>query len=278
MYWIWQFVVSHRNATSLIITVLLSLAMMSAKKQDQQNIVKTLKLTIFSPAQLLVGSIYQINNIFAENKQLREQVVLTELENAVLREKLSEIFSTDEDLMEISPAYEIIPADIVAREPSFFYRTAIINAGANHGVKNSMPVISGGGVVGKVIAVLPLTSQIQMIYGPEEHISIEHQRTGTVGILEAKVDGTLFANVRSIAEVKIDDTLSTTGLGGVYPKGLKVGTIERIENSQNGDIFKRIYIKSAVDFERLRKVFVVKSEPQWEAIKKEIVVLEGGAN
>ena len=278
MYWIWQFVVSHRNATSLIITVLLSLAMMSAKKQDQQNIVKTLKLTIFSPAQLLVGSIYQINNIFAENKQLREQVVLTELENAVLREKLSEIFSTDEDLMEISPAYEIIPADIVAREPSFFYRTAIINAGANHGVKNSMPVISGGGVVGKVIAVLPLTSQIQMIYGPEEHISIEHQRTGTVGILEAKVDGTLFANVRSIAEVKIDDTLSTTGLGGVYPKGLKVGTIERIENPQNGDIFKRIYIKSAVDFERLRKVFVVKSEPQWEAIKKEIVVLEGGAN
>ena len=278
MYWIWQFIVSHRNAASLIITILLSLYMMTADKPRQQNIAKTLTLTIFSPAQLAVGSFYQISNIFSENKQLREKIVSVELENAGLREKFSELSHEEIDEIQtgVLTRFEIIPADVVAREPSFFYRTAIINIGANEGVRNSMPVVSVGGVVGKVISVLPLTSQVQMIYGPEERISIEHPQSGSVGILEAKIDGVLFADVRSIAKVEIGDTLFTTGLGGVYPKGLKVGTIERVEMPKDGDIFKRVFIKSAVDFERLRKVFVIKSEPQWEAIRDEIVSFKDG--
>jgi rod shape-determining protein MreC len=138
-----------------------------------------------------------------------------------------------------------------------------------------MPVISGSSVVGKVISVLPLTAQIQMIYEPEEYISIEHPGTGSVGILDSKTNGTLFTNVRSVASVEIGDTLYTTGLGGIYPKGLQIGVIEKIDIYKYSDIFKRIYIKSAVDFERLRKVFVIKLEPQWEAIKNEILELSG---
>jgi rod shape-determining protein MreC len=272
MYWIWQFIVSHRYITSLIITVGLSLFMITAGKQKQQNIAKTLTLTIFSPVQLMTGSLYQFNNILSENKKLREKIVVVELENAELRVKLDEIKSLDtaETSHEIFERYEIISASIVAREPSFFYRTAVINIGANQGVKNSMSVISNGGVVGKVVSVLPLTSLIQMIYGPDEYISIEH-KSGAVGILESKIDGSLFANVRSISEVEVGDTLWTTGLGGVYPRGLKVGVIQKIESSKDGDIFKKIHIKSSIDFDKLRKVFIVKSEPQWEAIKEEII-------
>lgn len=271
MYWIWQFIVLHRNVTSMIITVGLSLFMITSGVQKQQNIAKTLTLTIFSPVQLVVGSFYQVNNVFAENKSLREKNAAVELENAVLRSKLSEISLTDniENFFDDYPKYELLSANIVAKELSFFYRTAIVNMGANQGVKNSMPVIFDGNVVGKVVAVLPLTSQIQMIYSPNEYISFEHN-TGAVGILESKTDGSLFANIRSIAEVEIGDTLWTTGLGGIYPKGLKVGVIVKIEEPKDGNVFKRIQIKSLLDFDKLRKVFVIKSEPQWEAIKEEI--------
>jgi rod shape-determining protein MreC len=280
MYWIWQFITSHRNAASLIVTILLSFFMITSGKQKQQNIAKTLTMTVFSPAQLVVGSFYQFNNILNENKKLREKIVSVELENSVLRGKLDEMSSADtlENQIEILPGYEILPASIVAREPSFFYRTAIINIGANHGLKNSMPVISDGGIVGKVISVLPLTSQIQMIYAPEEYISIEHGRTGAFGILESKTDGSLFVNLRNIAEVEIGDTLFTTGLGGIYPRGLKVGRIENIEIPKNGDVFKKIHIKSGVDFEKIRKVFIVKSDSQWESIKEEIVIIKDGEN
>jgi rod shape-determining protein MreC len=249
--------------------------MISAGRQEQQNIVRTLSLTIFSPAHISVGTFNKLNNVIKLNRELSEEIERVKLQNTFLREKLSEIVEDDMDYEEFLPHYEIVPADIVAREATFFYRTVIINVGANHGIKNSMPVISGGSVVGKVISVLPLTAQVQMIYEPEEYISIEHPNTGSVGILDSRANATLFANVRSVAPVEIGDTVYTTGLGGIYPKGLQIGVIEKIDHSKDSDIFKRIYIKSAVDFERLRKVFVIKSEPQWEAIKNEILHFSG---
>jgi rod shape-determining protein MreC len=128
-----------------------------------------------------------------------------------------------------------------------------------------MPVISGGNVVGRIISVSPLTSQIQLIRAPEERVSIEHVASASVGILESTINGTLFANFRSISSVDVGDTVHTTGLGGIYPRGFKVGTVERIVAPRDGDIFKQIYIKSAINFDRLRNVFVVKSLPHWGA-------------
>jgi len=271
VYWIWQFIVEHRNFASLTFTVFLSLFMISADEQKQQNIARTLTLSIFSPAQLAVGTFYQFHNIFDENKELREKIVRIELENAKIRKKLKAVGEVGEITEDVSQIYEIVPADIVAREPSFFYKTAIINAGANQGIKNLMPVISTDGVVGKVISVLPFTSQIQMIYEPEEYVSIEHEKSGTMGILYSKSDGTLFADVRSVTIIEIGDTLTTTGLGGIYPAGLTVGTTKKIDRTKGGEISKRIYINPVVDFEKLRKVYVIKSEPKWEAIRDEII-------
>ena len=271
MYWIWQFIVEHRNVASLTFTVLLSLFMISAGEQKQQNIARTLTLSIFSPAQLAVGSFYQFHNILDENKELREKIVRIELENAKIRKKLNAVSRADEISADVSQIYGVISADIVAREPSFFYRTAIIDVGANQGIKNLMPVISTDGVVGKVISVLPFTSQIQMIYAPEEYVSVEHEKSGTMGILSSKSDGTLFADVRSITIIEIGDTLTTTGLGGIYPAGLTVGVTQKIDIVKGGEISKRIYINPVVNFEKLRKVYVIKSEPKWEAIRDEII-------
>ena len=270
MYWIWQFLISHRNITSVIITVSLSFFMLSSGKQEQQNIVKTLTLTIFSPIHLTIGTFYQIHNILEENRNLREKIEYAQLENTALRGRLSEIADSIKKNIDL-PQHEIIIAHIVAREPTFFYRTAIIDIGSNYGIKKSMPVVYDGSVVGKVISVMPLTSQIQMIYEPEEYISVEHPQTGSIGILDSQLDGTLFTNLRSVAPVNVGDMLYTTGLGGIYPKGLKIGVIEKIDMPKGGDIFKKVYVKSAVNFEKLRKVFVIKFDSQWEAIKDEII-------
>jgi len=88
VYWIWQFIVEHRNAASLTFTVLLSLFMISAGEQKQQNIARTLTLSIFSPAQFVVGVFYQFHNILDENKELREKIVKIELDNAKIRKKI----------------------------------------------------------------------------------------------------------------------------------------------------------------------------------------------
>ena len=269
MHWIWQFIVSHRSVTSLVITVFLSLFMISASEQKQQDIIKTLTLTLFSPAQFAIGTFYQFNNIFDENKNLRKKIVAVELENAILREKLGAV-GVSSVKSDVLSRYEISSAEIIAREPSFFYRTAIINVGANHGIKPLMPVISSDGVVGKVILVLPFTSQIRMLYAPNEYVSVEHEKTGAVGILSSKISGTFYSDMRSIDDINIGDMFITTGLGGVYPGGLKIGVVEKINNPKGGEILKRIHINSCVDYNKLRNVFVIKSDVMWEAIKNEI--------
>jgi rod shape-determining protein MreC len=243
--------------------------MISADKQKQQNMVKTLTLTLFSPAQLVIGTFYQLNDVFDENKKLREKIIVSEMENAMFRKKLDTAVVNDVKSDDLSQ-FEIVSAEIVAREPSFLYRTAIINIGTNHGIKASMPVISNNGVVGKVITALPLTSQIRMLYASDEYISIEHEKSGAVGIFSSKTDGTLFSDMRSVASIDSGDLFITTGLGGIYPRGLKIGFAEKIEKAKGGEVFKRVYINPCVDYDHLRNVFVVKSDPIWEAIKNEI--------
>ena len=281
MHWIWQFIISHRSTTSLLLTVLLSLIMISSDKQRQQNIVKTLTLTVFSPVQVTLGTFYQLNNIVDENKKLRERIVFVELENASFRERI-DVVDTNDVRTDALAYYEIVPAEIIAREPSFFYRTAIINVGANHGIKPLMPVISSDGVVGKVITVLHFTSQIRMLYAPDEYVSVEHEETGVVGILNSKIDGTFFSDMRSVDEINTGDLFITTGLGGIYPRGLNVGIVQKIDKPSGGQILKRVHIKSYVDYDKLRNVFVIKSDAQWEAVKNEIFEYEetekGGVN
>jgi len=236
--------------------------MMSAERVQQDNIARTLSLTIFSPVQITLGGFYHIRDIFAENRSLRAEIEATQVENTVLRNLLSDSFDNIDEI-DFTPEYEIIPANVIAREPTFFFRTAIINVGYNYGIVVNMPVILGGNVVGRIISVAPITSQVQFLRAPEERISIEHVASGSVGILEATSGGVLFANFRSISPVDVGDTVHTTGLGGIYPRGFKIGTVERIVAPRDGDIFKQIYIRSAVDFDRLRNVFVVKSMPRW---------------
>jgi len=114
-----------------------------------------------------------------------------------------------------------------------------------------------------------------MIYAPDNNISIEHRESGSVGILESKTDGRLFSDFRSVAPVEVGDEIFTTGLGGIYPRGLKIGVIEEVEAPRTGDIFKRIHIRSAIDFERLRRVFVVKFDSHWGGIQQEIIARDG---
>lgn len=266
MHWIWTFIVSHRYITSLCITSVLSLSMILAPREQQERIAQKLMMTVFLPAQLVVSSTYKIENCFRENKIMRDDLARLQVENAALRSTQEKIIHPQSSNYE----WALVSAQVVAREPSFLYRTVVINVGEQDGIRMHMPVVTIDGVAGKVITVLKSSSLVQLLREPDEYVSVIHEESGAMGILSSRSDGLLYVDVRTDREVAEGDTIRTSGFGGIYPEGLPVGVVERIDYDMEQQIFKRLYVQSVVNYDNLRDVFVIALEPQWSAFQNEI--------
>ncbi|MBD3421239.1 MAG: rod shape-determining protein MreC [Chitinivibrionales bacterium] len=270
MHWILQFIVENRNISSLFLTVVLSLWMLSSNQERQNRISQALLVSIFYPFQYSLNLTSNIKNIFAENKQLRAEVThlstrVAELEQAAKEnERLKKMLGMEDDF-----EYALEPARVVVRNPSHQLKSIVISAGKKHRLQRYMPVIHKSGVVGKIIHPMHGISMVQLLKDPACRTSVMFVRTRTAGILETDNGEDFFILCRTHADIRVSDTVKTSGLGGVFPKGLLVGEVIAIKDDQE-PLFKRVYIKPFVDFSHLEEVFVIKLPPQWSAFRTEI--------
>jgi rod shape-determining protein MreC len=274
MQWIIRFFASHRSITSLVLTAGASIWMLSSPQVQQQRITRYLTYSIFYPFQFYFNQTTRIKNIFAENRMLKEEI-------ASLSVKLSQI--TDRtlenerltDLLDISRRYPftLVPARVVVRDPSFISRSAIVNVGKDKGIMPYMPVMTTRGVAGKVIKVMGRMSLVQLIIDPANRTSVMIQRTREIGILETENGSDFFIMFRAHADVAIGDTVITSGLGGIYPRGLPAGIVARLEENRD-PLFKKALVKPDANFDRLEELFVVKMPPRWASFKSELDSLE----
>ncbi|MBD3316100.1 MAG: rod shape-determining protein MreC [Chitinivibrionales bacterium] len=274
MHWIFAFVVQHRNLFSLLLTVFLSLWMINAQPAAQRRIARALTFSIFYPFQFTVNQVTRARNIFAENRRLREEVTqlttrLAQLEDrAVENERLREMLE-----FERKTELTLLPARVIAREPSSLYRAFVANRGSAHEVRYDMPVVNNHGLVGKVVQALPHISLVQLLKDPSARTSVMNKRSRVVAILETENGRDFFAQYRTPADIVVGDTIVTSGLGGVFPKGLFVGTVEKIKEGYD-PLFKRVFVEPFVTFEHLEEVFIVKRPPEWTAVDRELDSLE----
>ena len=203
-----------------------------------------------------------VNNLKAENEELKKknselEQSLRELEilkadNLVLLEyaKMSDKYSE----------YETIPAYIINKDISNYSSIFVINAGSSDGVEVNMSVISEQGLVGHIISVTEKTAKVLTIIDPSSSVSstIASTRDNIIckGILEGE-NKLKAAYIPTDANLLVDDKIETSGMGGIYPKGVFVGTIKEVKNMQN--ITDRYaIIETAVNFEKLETVLIIK--------------------
>ncbi len=203
-----------------------------------------------------------IDKLKAENEELKQK-------NSELEQKLREfeiIKSENETLKEYMNLkekyndYKGIPAYVINKDISNFGSTIIINVGKKDGIEPNMTVISDKGLVGYIISTTNTTSKVQTIIDTATAVSatISTSRDSII------VRGTLDANytlkatyIPTDAKLLQGDTIETSGIGGIYPKGIKIGTIKEIMNTKN--ITDRYAIvETAVDFSKLETVLVIK--------------------
>jgi rod shape-determining protein MreC len=240
----------------------------------QAKAAKAFAISIFYPFQVTLDQITNINNIFAENRHLRHELALMKTEMAKLKDhsvenrRLRKLLQFSEEY-----SYDLVPVRVVARDPSHLYRSVVLNAGSMDSVGKWMPLVNEKGVIGKVIQVLNGISLAQLLRDPSNRTSVITRESRAVGILETENGRDFFIRYRNHEEVAEGDTIITSGLGGIYPRGLMVGYVTKIEDNYN-PLFKKVRIKVAVDFDHLEELFIMRLSPQWASFREEFDSLQ----
>ena len=196
-----------------------------------------------------------------ENKNLKEknselerslrELEILKAENATLKEYVN--------LTDKYTEYSTFPAYVIQTDISNYSKVIIINAGKKDGIDVNMPVISDKGLVGHVISVTDNTAKVQTIIDTSNTVSCTISTTRDSIIARGIVDSSNELKASYIpteANVLERDNVETSGIGGIYPKGIHIGTIKKVVNTKN--ITDRYaIIETAVDFSKLETVLVI---------------------
>ncbi len=160
---------------------------------------------------------------------------------------------------EVFPA---LMARVVGKDPSFWFKTLIVDRGKNDGVISGMVARTSRGVVGQVVQVADNYCKILLANAPSSAIDAIIQKSRVRGILKgAGEDGYILHYVLKNADVSVGDRIVTAGIGGVFPSGITIGTVSEVQSRRLG-MFQDIKVKPAVDFARLEFLFINLSEEQ----------------
>lgn len=204
-----------------------------------------------------------IDKLKFENTELKE-------ENETLKNKMIDyeiLLSENKTLKEQSRItesyldYDIVIADVISDSASNWDEIYIINKGSNAGIKPNMTVITTDGLVGYIESVSKNSAKVISILDAGNSISARSTRTRDSvickGNISLKDEGKV--KVTSIpigVEFLVGDKFETSGMGGIYPKGIAIGEIESFENKTN-PLENEAVLKTYVDFNKLETVAVI---------------------
>ncbi|GEN45807.1 rod shape-determining protein MreC [Alkalibacillus haloalkaliphilus] len=205
-----------------------------------------------------IKSVYEQNQVLKEElqdyKTLAYQVSELETENEELR-AMAEVDSTLTD-------YETLNAAVVARSPERWFQQVTINRGKQHGVEANMAVRTAEGMVGKVINASQLTSTVQLLsgFGTEHQVSAivdgDDSIFGLVEGYDSDTEKLVFRELTGEDELEEGQAVVTSGLGGVFPRGILIGEVSSIELDSYG-LTKVAYVEPAANLQDISQVMVV---------------------
>ena len=197
----------------------------------------------------------------AENERLRERIVELEMD----RNRFLEAEATNQQLRQSLDFRSHLPsasitASIIANSASNWFQSCSIDKGSVDGVRKGMSVVTPLGVVGRVVDVAGRSAKVLLLTDPNSGIDVMVQRTRARGIVSGSLEnGTVLKYVKRTEDVQVGDRLITSGLDGVFLKGLMVGTISKVRKQSLG-LFQVIEVMPAVSPARTEIVLVVSGE------------------
>jgi rod shape-determining protein MreC len=221
--------------------------------------------------QTSFSSVNDLMNTYSENRELKQQV--TELAQTKVRDQTlaheNKQLKQELKLNNSMTDYDTVTAAVLMRTPSAWQQQLVINKGQSSGIKKNMPVMSDGGLIGRITEVNKTNSKVELLSDTSEAsnrfaISIN----GNSGVVNGIITGysaarneLVMGQVSSKAKIKKGTRVTTSGMGGITPKGLYVGKVSRVGKDDYG-LAQKAYIKPAANFNDVNIVTVAESASQ----------------
>jgi rod shape-determining protein MreC len=200
----------------------------------------------------------------AENERLNQAVRKLSLVNSAYEQALQENLRLRR-LVSMSEGieYRSIGARVVARSPSFLSNVLYVDRGSEDGVRIDAPVLSGDGIVGRTTLVSKHQTQVQLISNGDASVGAMLEKSRTPGVLRGTGDALLDLNyIGNTEPIAVGDVVLSSGLDGIYPKGLLIGKVARLERGK--DVFRSIQVEPVMDFIHLEEVVILSAESKPE--------------
>ena len=241
--------IRQRAPIWLIILLFANFVIMAidARESDKQRVIRVWTQAIASPFQNVSSKaggatssffhqILSFHSTAQENEDLKQRLAQTELalrnarEQAADNERLKGLLNLKEQT-----GYDTMPARVIARDPSVWFNTITIDRGSSSGVAINMPVVTAGGIVGRVITVSPWASQVMLVTDEKAGAGAvvgQLGQSGALGSVRGRADLGLIEMryVSGVEKVEVGDYVMTTGQDGIYPPGLNVGEVVDVKS------------------------------------------------
>lgn len=235
---------------------------------------RALVIALFSPVQrgadAALGAFssmwygyVDLRGVREENGRLKEEVA--RLEQALWMER--DLIASYRRLSSVLEFAERIPgnpivAEVVGLDASAWFRTITVNRGTAHGVALNASVIAAGGLVGRVISIGSDVAQIQLLTDRDCSVGALLARTRARGVVagsgeQASPTGLTLNYVSNLEDVVEGDLIVTSGMDGIYPKGIAIGRVASVRNGPR--LFKLITVEPSANLDRLEEVFILEA-------------------
>lgn len=257
----------------ITIILLILLIFLSNVENNKLSYLENIGAKITNPVQRIISDIKNKvtgnSNYFADMENLKEENKNLKEKNSELETKVRELESLKAEnetlqeymnLTEKYSEYEAIPAYVINKDVSNFSSNLVINVGKKDGVEPDMTVIADKGLVGHVISVTENTAKVQVIIDPASTVSCKISTTEESIICKGTLNNNQILRATFIptgAELIVGDTIETSGVGGIYQRGVYIGKIKEIVTTKNSTD-RYAVIEPAVDFSKVNSVLVIK--------------------
>lgn len=204
---------------------------------------------------------FYLVNLHEENARLEKEIAKLRLE----RTRYLDLLATNRRLQRLlkfkeTINYPVLAVQVIGRDPSGWFKSVIIDKGSDSGLKVNMPVVNAHGVVGRLVSVSPNYAKVLLIIDQNSAVDCIIQRSRERGIVKGGASKLCRLDyVIKTGDVVPGDMVITSGLGGVFPKGIPVGQVLTVK-SMPGELFKDIIVKPFVDFSKLEELLLILKE------------------
>lgn len=268
------------NSLTLSLLLALALILLVLDRAGNLNAPQDLAQRSLGPAERLLarvssdvaevlGTLRDLRTLRAENERLKAQVEQLTLVNVqrIELEQENEQLRRLLNFKRTSPNYTLLAAQVVAREkparitgrdPSNLIEAIRLDQGQRDGVASGMAVVTARGLVGRVIEVGETWSKVLLVLDESSAVGALVQQSRATGVVEGLGNDLVIRYIPHAQSIEPGDIILTSGLGGEFPKGLVIGTVEEVRK-HDVNPYQEATVRSPIDFTQLEYVFIIKA-------------------